>query len=171
MKSLGRRSGVMFGVFAGLCFGAAALGTAAMRGRGRPDGAWFHMLRKPAAQPSNRVFGPVWTLLYATMAYSAWRVWKARRSSARGRALTLWGTQLALNAAWTPLFFGARRPTLALFDLVALDTAAALYAVTAARVDRHEVSAFVPYLGWLGFATYLNASIVRRNVHRSRWLR
>jgi benzodiazapine receptor len=162
-ENIRRRSGLELGVFAALCFGAAALGTATMRGRGRPDGAWFHALRKPPAQPPARVFGPVWTMLYATIAYSAWRVWKMPRSSARSRALTLWGAQLALNAAWTPLFFGARRPALALFDLLALDTAAALYAATAARIDRRAVGAFVPYLGWLGFATYLNASIVRRN--------
>lgn len=163
MEPLRRRPGMMFGLFAALCYGAAALGVATMRGRGRPGGAWFRRLRKPPAQPPDRVFGPVWTLLYATIAYSAWRVWKTPRSSARRRALTLWGTQLALNAAWTPLFFGARRPALALFDLVAIDTAAALFAVTAARVDRRAAAAFVPYLGWLGFATYLNASIVRRN--------
>ena len=153
----------MLGVLAGLCYGAAALGTLTMRGRGRPGGAWFRGLRKPAAQPPDRVFGPVWALLYATIAYSGWRVGKTPRGAARRRALTLWGTQLALNAAWTPLFFGARRPALALFDLVAVDTAAALYAAAAARVDRRAAGAFVPYLGWLGFATYLDASIVRRN--------
>jgi benzodiazapine receptor len=159
-KTRGALAGLVFGA---LCVGAGALGVLTMRGRGRPEGLWFRALRKPSFQPPDRVFGPVWTVLYATIAYSGWRIWRSNASRTRSRALGLWGTQLALNGAWTPLFFGARRPRAALVDIIALDLAAAAYAAVASRIGRQAAATFVPYLGWLGFATALNARIVTKN--------
>ena len=146
-----------------LCAGVALAGALTMRGRGAPDKRWYRSLRKPPFQPPSRVFGPVWSVLYASIAYSGWRIWRAPRSPERTRALRSWATQLALNGAWTPLFFGARRPDFALADIVALDAAAAVYARDAARVDTQAAAVIAPYLGWLGFATALNEEIVRRN--------
>jgi tryptophan-rich sensory protein len=148
---------------AALCYGVSALGAATMRGRGRPRGAWFALLRKGKAQPPARVFAPVWLVLYGTIAFSAWRVWRARASPERTRALRWWAAQLGLNAAWTPLFFGLRRPVTALADIGLLDAAAGSYAAAAAKVDRVAAIAVLPYLGWLGFATYLNGAIVVKN--------
>ncbi|MDX2088873.1 MAG: TspO/MBR family protein [Kofleriaceae bacterium] len=149
--------------FALACYGVAALGTLTMRGRGSPNRWWFRSLRKPSFQPPDRVFAPVWTILYGTIAYSGWRIWKRPPSRRRSAALGLWAAQLVLNGAWTPLFFGARRPRAALVDLIALDVAASAYTASAARIDRMASLAFVPYLGWLGFATVLNAKIVAKN--------
>ena len=74
---------------------AAAVGGAATR---RSVSAWYPGLHKPSWTPRSQVFGPVWTMLYAQMAYSAYRV--ARSSDpGRGRALSLWWLQLGLNAA------------------------------------------------------------------------
>jgi translocator protein len=148
---------------AALCYGISALGALTMRGRGAPNRLWFRTLRKSPAQPPAWVFGPVWTALYGMIAYSGWKIWKAPRSPERSRALALWAGQLALNGAWTPLFFGARRPVAALVDVVALDATAGAYAATAGKVDRIAALAFAPYLAWLGFATYLNGAIVARN--------
>ena len=157
-RSIGARLG-----FTLLSYGAAALGTLTMRGKGRPDGPWFRTLAKPSFEPPSWVFGPVWTVLYGTIAYAGYRVWKAPRSARRTRALALWGTQLALNAAWTPLFFGARKPTAALADIAALDVAAGAFAAQAANVDVRAAVAFAPYLAWLSFASLLNGSIVAKN--------
>lgn len=149
--------------FAALSYGAAALGNLAMRGRGSPDSPWFRALAKPSFQPPDWVFGPVWGVLYGAIAYSGYRIWRAPASPARTRALALWGTQLVLNAAWTPIFFGAHRPGLALAELGGVDAAAGLYAAAAARVDRPAAIAVAPYLAWLGFATTLNGAIVAKN--------
>ncbi len=149
--------------FAALTFGVSALGALAMRGKGSPNSLWFRTRRKPSFQPPNWVFAPVWTALYGAIAYSGWRVWRAPSSPARTKALGLWATQLALNGAWTPLFFRAHAPTAALADLAALDAAAGAYVATAAKVDRQAALVVTPYLGWLGFATALNGSIVAKN--------
>jgi tryptophan-rich sensory protein len=84
---------------------AAAAGGALTR---RSVATWYPALRKPSWTPPSQAFGPVWIVLYAQMAYSAQRV--ARSSDPRRRrALALWWLQPGLNAAWTPVFFGARR--------------------------------------------------------------
>jgi tryptophan-rich sensory protein len=143
--------------------GVAALGTLVMRGRGKPKGLWFRALRKPSYQPPNYVFGPVWTVLYATIAYAGYRIWRAPDSKQRSVALGLWTAQLILNGAWTPLFFGARKPMIALGDMIALDAAALAFTATATAVDKPAAALVAPYLGWLGFATALNAKIVAKN--------
>jgi translocator protein len=151
--------------FAALSYGAGVLGHLAMgwRGSGNAKRLWFRTLRKPAFEPPRKVFPIVWGVLYGAMAYSAWRVWRAPKSPERTRALALWGSQLALNAAWTPLFFAAKRPALALADIAALDVAATGYTLQAKRVDGQAALVITPYLGWLGFATALNGAIVAKN--------
>lgn len=159
-----KRSLLALGLYAGATGLAAFLGATVTK----PKRLWYRALSKPPGQPPARVFGPVWTALYGLMAVSAYRVYRARPSRARGRALRLWWRQLALNAAWAPLFFGAHRPRAALADLVGMTAAAAKYTHAARRVDGAAAWTMVPYLGWLGFATYLNGAIVARNPYLAR---
>jgi tryptophan-rich sensory protein len=147
--------------FGALAAGAATLGARATGTRGlRP---WYRALAKPPWQPPSSAFPVVWTTLYALMSASAWRVWKRGHGSDRRSALRWWGAQLALNAAWSPLFFGLRRPRAALADAAVLAVAVAGYTRAARRVDRTAAWLVVPYLGWAAFAAVLNAEIVRRN--------
>ena len=82
-----------------LCFAAPALGAFA------PPDAWYESLRKPSWNPPNWLFGPVWSVLYALMALSAWLVWRAGGFAGAGRTLGLFLVQLAVNALWSWLFF------------------------------------------------------------------
>lgn len=124
---------------------------------------WYAGLDKPGFTPPSSVFGPVWSGLYVLIALSGWRVWKAPRSRRRNVALALWGAQLLLNAAWSPLFFGLRRPRAALIDLAALGVTTAAFTLAARRVDRPAAMVMLPYLGWLGYAAAINEEIVRLN--------
>jgi benzodiazapine receptor len=154
------RSILWLALFGGATAVAAALGgRASTTGRGR----WYKSLKKPPGQPPPEVFGPVWTTLYGLMSVSALRVFRTPPSPARSRALRIWWGQLALNGAWSPLFFGAHRARLALVDLVALTAAVGDYTRTAAKVDRPAAWLMAPYLGWLGYAGWLNLGIIRRN--------
>jgi benzodiazapine receptor len=100
------------------------------------------------------VFGPVWTALYLMMAVAAWLVWRQPQHQA---ALSVWGWQLAFNAAWAPAFFAGHMPFLALLIILALDVLIILTAARFARRDRRAAWLMAPYLGWSLFATYLNA--------------
>lgn len=101
----------------------------------------------PSWTPPSQVFGPVWTVLYAQMAYSANH---AARSSdpERRRALTLWSLRLGLNTAWTPVFFGARRTGAGAVVICALLPVLAATAAASARIDRRAGPLYAPYLAW-----------------------
>ena len=133
-------------------------------GVARPDTyRWWRSLDKPAYTPPDPVIPAAWSVMYTLMAVSAWRVWRTPPTPERRRALERWGFQLACNALWTRLFFGHRRPDLALVDSAALFGGIAWYARAADTVDRPAALLVVPYLGWVGFATVLNADLARRN--------
>lgn len=154
--SAGRRW-LGLGGFLALSFGAAGLGAPFI------PGDWYAALAKPAWNPPSWIFGPVWTLLYVLMAVAAWLVWRAGAGPQRRRALALYGVQLALNAAWTPLFFGLHLLGAALAEILVLWVAIAATMVAFARVSRVAAWLLAPYLAWVGFAAVLTFTIWRLN--------
>lgn len=140
-----------------LCFGAAAVGSFFM------PGAWYTSLSKPSWNPPGWVFGPVWTVLYAAMAVGAWLVWRRGGWAVQPRALGLFCVQLALNAAWSPVFFGMQRIGLALVVMMLLWVAIAATMVEFFRVSRGAGWLLVPYLAWVSFAAVLNFTLWRLN--------
>ncbi len=121
-------------------------------------GAWYESLAKPAWNPPNWIFGPVWTLLYVLVAISGWLVWR-QRGRQLAPALIWFVLQLLLNAAWSWLFFGLQRIDLALVDILLLWLAIAI-TIRHFR-PRSQLAAYLlaPYLLWVTFATALNAAI------------
>lgn len=129
-----------------------------------PDSAWYRSLEKPAWQPPAAVFPPVWTALYALVAFAGARALDASADYEQRRRLRrAYELDLALNAGWPALFFRARRPRLALAEIVALDAANLALLLRAWRADRVAGAALLPYLAWTGFATALNAAIAARD--------
>lgn len=123
---------------------------------------WYASLTKPSFTPPNWVFGPVWTTLYLMMAYAAWRVWRTANGS-RGAALAVFAIQLALNLAWSLLFFGAKQVGLALLDIVVLLMAIVATMAAFARVERVASWLLAPYFAWVAYASALNFAIWRLN--------
>lgn len=151
---------------------AAILGALALNGLGAASAAlsgpmaggdWYRALTLPALQPPGAVFGIAWTVLYTLLGVALSRLWIADPSNFRTRALQLFLLQLALNLAWSPLFFGAHRivPALVLLGIILLLSIAATLA--AKRVDRVAPWLMLPYLVWLGFAFGLNWRIWQLN--------
>lgn len=125
-----------------------------------PPGEWHASLNKPSWNPPGWLFGPVWTLLYLMMATAAWLVWK---KCGWGKALGFYGIQLVLNAAWTPIFFGAQQPGWALVDIIALWVAIGVTMIAFFRVSRLAGGLLVPYFSWVSFAMVLNCTLWRMN--------
>jgi translocator protein len=140
-----------------LCFAAASLGAVFM------PGAWYAALRKPSWNPPGWIFGPVWTALYTMMAVAAWLVWRQGGFVAQRRALTLFLIQLALNAMWTPLFFGLHQPGVAFAEIVLLWLAIAWTIAAFWRAHRVAAWLLAPYLAWASFAVLLNFTLWRLN--------
>ena len=125
---------------------------------------WYATLHKPGFTPPNAVFGPAWTLLYVLMAISAWRVWRRPGPEpAQRTALRLWALQLALNFAWSFLFFGLRAPAVALVEVLILLVAIAATLAASWRVDRVAGLLLAPYLAWTAFASLLTFEVWRLN--------
>lgn len=125
---------------------------------------WYAGLAKPGFTPPNAVFAPVWTLLYAMMAYAVWRILGGPAGEpGRRRALTAFFVQLALNAAWSWAFFGAHSPLAGLVVILALLAAIAATIRLFWPLDRIAAWLLVPYLAWVGYATALNLQIWRLN--------
>ncbi len=124
---------------------------------------WYAALAKPRFNPPDQVFGPVWTVLYALMAIAAWLAWKRPDSPLRTTALVSFGLQLALNFAWSLLFFRDHRIGLALVEIFVLWLAIAVTMSVFFRLSRAAGWMFVPYLAWVSFASVLNFAIWRLN--------
>jgi translocator protein len=124
-------------------------------------GDWYAGLDKPAWNPPGWLFGPVWTVLYAAMGVSAWLVWRCGRDSRS--ALAPFFVQLALNAAWTPVFFGMHEMGWAFAVILALWLAIAVTIAVFARHSRPAALLLLPYLAWVTFAAALNFSLWRLN--------
>jgi tryptophan-rich sensory protein len=145
---------ISLAVFFVLTAAAAAFGARYM------PGAWYEALTKPSFNPPNWIFGPVWTVLYIMIALAGWRVWE---SGQRGTALAIWVIALALNGAWSFIFFGLQRTGLALADIIALLIAITAFIALTWRHTRSAALLFLPYLAWVAFATVLNYEIWRLN--------
>jgi translocator protein len=148
------RAGLALVGFIIVTFCAPLCGSAAM------PGEWYAALHKPWWNPPPWIFGPAWTLLYTLMAVAAWLVWK---QVGWRRPLIFYFVQLALNAAWTPVFFGARQPGWALVVIAALWVAILLTMVGFHRVSKTAGWLFAPYLAWVSFAASLNFALWHLN--------
>jgi translocator protein len=122
-------------------------------------GAWYAALAKPWFTPPDALFGPAWAVLYAFNAIALALVLKAPRSPARRAALVAMGVQLALNALWTPVFFGAQSPFGGLLVITALLLAIGVAIVRVRPVSGLGAALLLPYAAWVAFAATLNLSI------------
>lgn len=134
----------------------------------QPDSVWYRTLRKPSWQPPSQVFPAVWTPLYVDIAVTSATALDAleaqpQERTAYRRALTL---NLALNGAWSWLFWRSRRPSVAAAECAALAMSSADLVRRTARAHRAAGAALAPYALWCGFATALSTAIAVKNPGR-----
>ncbi|XP_065583528.1 translocator protein-like [Artemia franciscana] len=126
---------------------------------------WYPTLNKPEWRPPNWAFGPVWTALYTGMGYASYLIYKEAGgfNGAAKLPLALYASQLALNWAWTPIFFGLHSIKGGLIDILLLDAAAAATAYSFFKVNSTAGWILAPYLAWLSVATALNYYVWKNN--------
>jgi benzodiazapine receptor len=140
------------------------LGTVSGRIAGAGEGnAWFVALAKPDLMPPGWVFGLVWTILYVLLGTVLAMLLHARGARRRGQALALFILQLAVNLAWSPLFFAFHRVDWALTAIGAMIVLTVALIVLTWPIRRLAALLLLPYLAWLCFAALLTAQIMARN--------
>lgn len=138
----------------------AASAAAAATGALFQPGDWYLALRKPWWTPPGWLFPIVWTILYICISVAAARVAALPHNE---QALAFWALQIALNALWTPVFFGLHRLRAALAVLICLWLAVAATLLAFLAIDFTAGALFTPYLLWVSIAGTLNFTIVRMN--------
>jgi benzodiazapine receptor len=140
-----------------LPFVAAAAGVQSSAAR------YYATLAKPTWAPPAWLFGPVWLVLYLLVGIAAAMVWNRFGYRGARDALSLFVLQLAVNAAWSPVFFGLQQIEAALVVICALDLLVLATIAAFAHKDRRAALLLAPYLAWICFASALNFAIMRLN--------
>jgi tryptophan-rich sensory protein len=141
-------------------FAAGALGSIPTA---RAIPSWYRTLDKPSWNPPDKVFGPVWTALYGLMGLALVLIRREPRDSSTDRAQAVFGLQLAFNLAWSFVFFGNRSLRGGLVVIGILWVAIVATMAEFWRIKPSAALLLVPYLGWVSFASILNADVARRN--------
>ncbi len=122
-------------------------------------GTWYNTLVQTPLNPPSWVFGPVWTTLYILMGLAAFLVWRDGRGASKRRALIVFYFQLSLNALWSVVFFGMQWPLGGLVVIAAMWLSIVWTMLLFNKVSRPASNLLLPYLAWVTFASYLNATI------------
>lgn len=125
-------------------------------------GAWYRALRKPAWQPPDFLFAPVWTLIFVLASIAFVLAWRADEAG-RGVLAAAYVANGVLNFGWSLLFFGRRRPDRALVEVGALWLSIAVMMAAVVSMRPGAAWMLAPYLAWVTFAAVLNRAIVVRN--------
>lgn len=118
---------------------------------------WYVTLQKPWFSPPNWVFAPAWTILYLLMGISLYLVWaKGWHKKNVQLAMTVFFIQLALNAAWSVIFFGLQQPFYAFVEIIFMWLSIYITILLFLKVSKNAAYLLLPYLIWVSFAVALN---------------
>ena len=120
---------------------------------------WYITLNKPAFNPPNYLFGPVWTVLYILMGISFYMILRSGSDKNKTKAILIFSIQLFLNFCWSFLFFKFHLLGLALIEIITIWLFIILMIIQFKKVNKLAAYLQLPYLAWVSFATLLNASI------------
>ena len=142
--------------FSLFCFLTVVLGVGFTLGFLTGPDDWYANLVKPSFNPPNAVFPLVWTILYIMIAVAGWRIW---RVAVNRVPMGLWAMQIGLNWLWSPAFFVAHQPGMALTIIILMLMTILLFIILAKKYDKIASLLFIPYAAWVGVASILNVAI------------
>lgn len=118
---------------------------------------WYQCIR-PSITPPNIVFPIVWSILYILIAVSLANAFLLPASTGKMWLLVGFAINLALNLAWTFLYFKKRNIKGALAVIVLLWLTIAWIYTASYRLHTRKWKAHIlmPYLLWVAFASVLN---------------
>jgi tryptophan-rich sensory protein len=126
---------------------------------------WYDGLDKPRWASPTIAFAPAWSLVAASQAVGAWLAWRAddERDAIDVPAVSSYAVSVWLSLAWLLLFFGLRKPGLALLEAIVLWVALSFTIAEFARRHRIAAALMLPSLFAVSYLGMLNLAIWRRN--------
>jgi len=124
---------------------------------------WYIHLNKPAFNPPNWIFGPVWTALYLLIGIVLYLILERKIKNKKNIILSVFLMQLFLNLLWSIIFFGMHLPSLAFIEIAFLWGSIVWLVVNLWKVSRSASLILIPYLCWVSFAAILNLTVVILN--------
>ncbi len=124
---------------------------------------WFKYLTKPRFALPNRVFAPVWAVLFVLMGISVFLVWEQKTTYKKSEALMIFYIQLAANICWPVAFFGICSTVGGLIMILYLLGSVAWTINRFYGISRPAAYLLVPYLVWISYVTVLNFSVYYLN--------
>ena len=141
-----------------ITFGASAIGGLSTINYKEP---WYSLLNKPAFNPPDWIFAPVWTTLYLMMTVAVWIFWHTKNKNIN--TIYIYFIHLIFNTTWSVVFFVFHNMVLALIILIILIALIINLILRFKRVNMFSVYLMIPYLLWCCFALILNTSLVILN--------
>ena len=125
----------------------------------------YTALIRPALTPPDVVFSIVWPILYALMGVSLYLIISDKTLNDGGRiaSIIIFALQMTLNISYIPVFFNLRAYLFAFVILALLCATVTALVIVNFKLNQTSAVLLLPYLAWLLFAVYLNASIVALN--------
>ena len=118
--------------------------------------SWYQTLNQPLFAPPAWVFAPMWTILYITMFISLIFYAKSNKIYNKTWGYVLFFSQILVNFAWSPIFFGLKNIGFALAIVILLDVVVLWSIITFYKNSKPAGVILIPYFLWILFATYLN---------------
>lgn len=121
---------------------------------------WYLTLKKPVWTPPSWLFGPVWTILYLSIAVSGWLIWmKIKACQMKLISFLIYGAQLAANLLWSFFFFFLKNPFLGVVDICVLLALIAINIFLFVKLYKPAGLLLIPYFLWTLYAFSLNLAI------------
>lgn len=123
------------------------------------DYSWYSSLIQPPLAPPAWLFSPVWIILYILIISSLIFYIVKKTELKKVWGYILFFTQILVNLAWTPAFFGVKNIGLALVIVILLDIIVLFNIIEFSKISKIAGKLLIPYFIWILFATYLNIGI------------
>ena len=124
---------------------------------------YYNSLKKSPLTPPDYVFGIVWPILYVMMFVSAYLIQSNSKCIGFCTPLVYFTVQLLINLSWTTVFFGLQMRRTAFIMILLIIGFTLLTYTEFIKIEKYSAFLLIPYIAWLGFASYLNYYIIRHN--------
>jgi len=125
--------------------------------------SWYQKINLPSFTPPGAVIGLVWTVIFILSVVGMILALNQAKADRFWLIFGIFFLNMALNFFWSWLFFGQHLLGAAVWEAAILDLSVIALVILIWPVSRVASILFLPYAGWVAFATYLTYSVFNLN--------